>query len=125
MITVKNILTGNTEGLSKKEKEIVEMELPKMELELNYREVEKSIPLIRKNMEESPLKQLLSTDIFEKSIKVAVRTAQFMMQFEGEAVTYREVYEAVQKNEGSREVLNDLLNEAVKLHEEVEKALGI
>ena len=121
MLTIKNILNGNSEGLNEKEKEIFNAESNRLDEVVPYRELEKSIPEIRKGIEES-LGEYISSETLEKMISTAVRSAQFTLQFEGEAVTFRDVYTKAATPD-HEDVINSLIQDAAMLLEKVQSEM--
>lgn len=121
MLTIKNILEGNQEGLNEKEKEIFNAEVARLNDVVPYRELEKSIPTIRENVKGS-LGEFVSPETLEKMISTAIRSAQFTLQFEGEAVTFKEVYEK-SATPDHEDVINGLIQDATVLLEKVQEEL--
>ena len=122
MLTIKNILTGNTTGLNEKEMEIYNSEIHRLDDLVPYRELEKSITTIRQNVKES-LGEFITTETLEKMISTAIRSAQFTMQFEGEAKTFREVYEQASTPD-HEDVINELIQDAAMLLGKVQSEMA-
>ena len=114
MLTIKNILNGNSEGLNKNEMEIFTSERNRLNEMVPFRHLEKSIQETRKGIEESGLANLMSEDTKEKLIKTAIRSAQFTLQFEGSAKTFKEVYEQASTPD-HEDVINSLIQDAAEL----------
>lgn len=121
MLTIKSILNGNSTGLSNNELEIFNAERNRLDEVVPYRDLQNSIPEIRKNVETS-LGEFVSPETIEKMISTAIRSAQFTLQFEGEAVTFKEVYEK-SATPDHEDVINGLIQDAAVLLEKVQEEL--
>lgn len=122
MLTITNILTGNQEGLNNNELEIFRSEINRLDDLVPYRELEKSIPDIRTNVEGS-LGEFVSPETLQQMISTAIRSAQFTLQFEGEAVTFRDVYTKAATPD-HEDVINGLIQDAAMLLGKVQSEMA-
>lgn len=113
MLTIKSILENNAEGLNKNELEIFHSEVHRLDEPVPFKELEKSVTLIRTNVTDS-LGEFISLETLEKMISTAIRSAQFTLQFEGSAKTFREVYEQASTPD-HEDVINSLIQDAAML----------
>ena len=102
--------------------EIYNSEIHRLDDLVPYRELEKSITTIRQNVKES-LGEFITTETLEKMISTAIRSAQFTMQFEGEAKTFREVYEQASTPD-HEDVINELIQDAAMLLGKVQSEMA-
>ena len=121
MLTIKNILNADMTGLNEKELEIYNSEVNRLDEIVPYRELEKSISIIRENVTGS-LGEFISPETLEKMISTAIRSAQFTMQFEGEAKTFRDVYTKAATPD-HEDVINHLIQEAAVLLGKVQEEM--
>lgn len=122
MLTITNILTGNQEGLNNNELEIFRSEINRLDEIVPYRELEKSISTIRENVTNS-LGEFISPETLNKLISTLIKSAQFTLQFEGEAKTFREVYEKAATPD-HEDVINSLIQDAAMLLGKVQEELA-
>ena len=122
MLTIKSILNGNSEGLNEKEMEIFRSETARLDEVVPYKELEKSIPEIRTNVTDS-LGEFVSSETLNKLISTSIRSAQFTLQFEGSAKTFREVYEQASTPDHI-DVINSLIQDAAMLLGKVQEELA-
>lgn len=121
MLTIKNILTGNQEGLNEKELEIFNAESNRLDEVVPYKELEKSIATIRTSVTDS-LGEFVSPETLQKMIATAIKSAQFTLQFEGEAVTFRDVYTKAATPD-HEDVINGLIQDAAVLLGKVQEEM--
>jgi hypothetical protein len=122
MLTIKSILNGNSTGLSNNELEIFNAERNRLDDVVPYRELQNSIPEIRKNVETS-LGEFVSPETLQKMISTAIRSAQFTLQFEGSAKTFREVYQQASTPD-HEDVINSLIQDAAILLGKVQSEMA-
>lgn len=123
MITVKNILNNNTEGLNADERDMVNDAISQIDNVVEFQKIEKMIPEIRNTMRESILAEI-PLDLFNRLASVTIRMSQFIMQFEdGTQKTYRDIYKEIEKSEGASETFEDIVFETVCLKNKITEAL--
>lgn len=122
MLTIKNILEGNQEGLNERELEIFNSEVARLNDPVPYRELEKSITAIRQNVKES-LGEFITKETLEKMISTAIRSAQYTMQFEGSAKTFKELYQQAATPD-HEETINELIQDAAMLLGKVQSEMA-
>lgn len=122
MLTIKNILENNAEGLNEKEMEIFNSEVNRLDDPVPYKELEKSISTIKTSVKDS-LGEFVSPETLQQMISTAIRSAQFTLQFEGEAVTFRDVYTKAATPD-HEDVINHLIQEAAVLLGKVQEELA-
>lgn len=122
MLTLKNILNADMTGLNEKELEIYNSEVNRLDEIVPYRELEKSISTIRENVTNS-LGEFISPETLNKLISTSIRSAQFTLQFEGSAKTFREVYEQAATPD-HEDVINSLIQDAAILLGKVQEELA-
>ena len=123
MITVKNILNENFEGLNNDERDMVKDAISQIDDKVDFRKIEKMIPEIRNTMKESILSKI-PLELFNKLANVTIRMSQFIMQFEeGKEKTYRDIYKEIEKSEGASETFEDIVFETVCLKGRLTEAL--
>ena len=121
MLTIKNILTGNQEVLNNNELEIFNSERNRLNEVVPYKELEKSITEIRTTVTDS-LGEFVSPATLQQMISTTIRSAQFTLQFEGEAVTFRDVYTKAATPD-HEDVINELIQEAAVLLGKVQEEM--
>ena len=123
MITVKNILTGNLEGLNKDEKEMMQDAISQIDKVVDFKKIQATIPEIRNTMKESILAKI-PLDLFNRLVSTTIRMSQFILQFEdGKTKTYRDIYKEIENNNGATETFEDIVFETVCLKSKLTEAL--
>lgn len=123
MITVKNILENNIEGLNADEKEMVANAISQINNTVDFKKIEKMIPEIRYTMQDSILAEI-PLDLFNRLLNVTLRMSKFILQFEdGSQKTYRDLYKEIEKSEGATETFEDIVFETVCLKKRLTEAL--
>lgn len=123
MITVKNILEENLEGLTNDEKDMVADAISQIDNVVDFKKIAAAIPEIKENMQNSILAKI-PLDLFNRLLKVTIRMYQFILQFEeGKEKTYRDLYHEIEKSEGASETFEDIVFETVCLKKRLTEAL--
>lgn len=123
MITVKNILNNNTDGLTNDEKTMVADAISQIDDQVDFKKIEKIIPEIKENMRNSILAEI-PLDLFNKLANVTIKMSKFILQFEdGSVKTYRDIYKEIETNEGASETFEDIVFETVCLKSKLTEAL--
>lgn len=123
MLTVKNILNNNTEGLNDDEKSMLKDAISQIDNKVDFVKIAKMIPEIRNTMKESILAEI-PLDLFNRLANITIKMSKFIMQFEdGSQKTYRDLYKEIEKNEGANETFEDIVFETVCLKKRLTEAL--
>lgn len=123
MITVKNILNNNLEGLSNDERDMVADAISQIDNIVDFGKIQKMIPEIRNTMKESILSEI-PLDLFNRLLNITLKMSKFILQFEdGTVKTYRDIYKEIEKSEGASETFEDIVFETVCLKGRLTEAL--